>query len=154
MAVALAFSAAVMEPIRTASNWKQRYIQLVEVGEAFDANQPQPATVIGIPLALNDQLPSISTSAKLLMMSHIKRTAVQGVSEEEATARFEAWQLITSTETPAKRRLILLDRYHVRYIFVQKGQAAGWVAKVARRQPEHYKLIDQKGNYFLYQVQS
>jgi hypothetical protein len=152
--VLLGFSAAILDPIRAVSGWQQRFTNLVELGKAFDAHQPQPATVIGIPLDFNDQLPSLSPSAKLLMMTHIDRTMIHGASEEKATARFEAWELITNPETPADKRLALLNQYHVQYIFVQRKQATQWITRVAQEQPEHYQVVDQKGNYTLYQVVS
>jgi hypothetical protein len=153
LVVVLAFAWAMKGRVQPSSSWQQQYNSLAELGEPFDTTETQPITVVGIPISLNEKLPVLSSSAKLLMARDRGLTVILGLSRKEAIKRVEAWQQITDVNTPPDVRQEILSKYDIRYIFVLRSQAADWITKVANEQPELYKVVAKEDPYILYKIQ-
>jgi len=127
-------------------NNAQRYQEFTLIGRFLDEHIPVQAFVIGTD-DLNDYIPAISAKAKVISYRPSDQSYPYFYTPEERDQRFLDRRAILSQDVSMEKRLSLIQKYNIRFIWLKSGEYY-MVRQVVAKYPASF-VVEQISRYYL-----
>lgn len=121
----------------------QRYQGLAAAGQELDRRISDEAYVIGSE-QLNDLIPGISSKSKLIVFRISQPSNMPYFSEAQREERISDVKSLFSRNLPAEDKMLLLEKYDVRFLFLQSFDLRLF-EDLTTRYPERTEVIEVGG---------
>jgi hypothetical protein len=121
----------------------QRYQGLAVAGQELDRRIPDQAYVIGSE-NLNDLIPGISSKSKLIVFRISQPSNMPYFSEAQRKERISDVKSLFSRNLPAEDKMLLLEKYDIRFLFLQSFDLRLF-EELTARYPERTEVIEVGG---------